>query len=62
MTDSVAKKMSQASGTMERHMPKKGERYRCTQCGMEIQVNRDCGCKNDDQLHFQCCGQELSKM
>ena len=62
MTDSVAKKMSQASTTVERQMPRKGDRFRCTQCGMEIQVNSDCRCKDDDQMHFQCCGRELNKV
>ena len=48
MTDPVAKKMSQASATpggaatQERAAPKKGERYRCTNCGMEVQVTADC--------------------
>jgi hypothetical protein len=41
--------------------PKKGDRYRCRKCGMEIQVTADCGCKDPNHLHFHCCGQELQK-
>jgi len=62
MTDPVAKKMSQASATAENGHPHKGERYSCSKCGMEIQVNKDCTCKHDDHMHFQCCGQELTKV
>jgi hypothetical protein len=39
--------------------PKKGERFRCETCGMEIQVTVDCNCQDPDHVHFQCCGQEL---
>lgn len=39
--------------------PKAGDRFRCAQCGMEIQVTKDCQCKGDDHVHFHCCGQEM---
>ena len=48
------------SDVMDR--PKKGDRYRCRKCGMEIQVTADCGCKDPNHLHFHCCGQELDKV
>jgi hypothetical protein len=61
MTD----KMSQASGQVMIDegvgSPKKGERYRCGKCGMEIQVTTDCRCEDTSMVHFHCCGQELSK-
>lgn len=42
--------------------PRKGERYRCKQCGMEVQVTADCGCQDSSHVHFHCCGQELQKV
>lgn len=49
--------------TQERGMnpPKRGDRFRCDSCGMELQVTADCKCQNDDHMHFQCCGQEMRK-
>lgn len=41
--------------------PKKGERFRCQQCGMELQVTADCKCNDPDHVHLQCCGQEMQK-
>jgi hypothetical protein len=41
--------------------PKAGDRFRCNSCGMEVEVKTDCGCKDGDQVHFQCCGQELAR-
>jgi len=42
--------------------PKKGDRFRCATCGMEIQVRADCRCKDEAQVHFHCCGQELQRV
>jgi len=41
--------------------PKKGERYRCATCGMEVRVTADCHCESPDMVHFHCCGRELQK-
>jgi len=41
--------------------PKKGERFRCAKCGMEVQVTADCRCQEPSKVHFHCCGQELQK-
>jgi hypothetical protein len=41
--------------------PKKGDRFRCGKCGMEVQVTADCGCNQANMVHFHCCGQELTK-
>jgi hypothetical protein len=41
--------------------PKKGERFRCEGCGMEIEVTKDCHCKDGEHVHFHCCGREMVK-
>jgi hypothetical protein len=62
--DTMTEKMSHASRTGEFRgpAPKKGERFRCEKCGMEIQVTADCHCAGDEHARFQCCGQELVKV
>ena len=42
--------------------PKRGEKFRCDKCGMEIEVTADCNCKENEHVHFHCCGQELTKV
>lgn len=49
------------SSTSTRSKPKKGEHFQCQQCGMEVQVNQDCGCADPNKVHFECCGQELQR-
>ena len=61
MTDTIAEKMSQASPTRTT-LPRKGERFRCQRCGMEIQVTADCRCQDGEHVQFRCCGQDLVKM
>lgn len=39
--------------------PKAGDRFRCAQCGMELQVTSDCRCKEGEHVHFHCCDQEM---
>jgi hypothetical protein len=39
--------------------PKAGDRFRCSECGMEIQVTADCHCKDGEHVHFHCCGREM---
>ena len=58
---SMTDKMSQAGASKNTQTPKKGEKYRCSQCGMEVQVTSDCRCNNPDHVHFQCCGEKLQK-
>jgi hypothetical protein len=41
--------------------PKKGERYRCTKCGMALEITADCTCDESCPVHFHCCGQEMQK-
>lgn len=66
MTDPVAQKMSEASAARanadERNTPRKGERYRCARCGMELQVTADCGCPDSEHVQFRCCGQDLARV
>jgi len=42
--------------------PKKGDKFRCSSCGMELQLTTDCGCKDQAHVHFHCCGKELEKV
>lgn len=42
--------------------PKQGDAYRCSACGMELQITRECGCKDPDHVHFQCCGKQMTKV
>jgi hypothetical protein len=54
-----------SGGTIENDVghapPKKGDRFRCASCGMEIQVTTQCGCKEEDHVHFHCCNKEMTK-
>ncbi|CAN5559558.1 hypothetical protein BH10PLA2_BH10PLA2_18120 [soil metagenome] len=64
MADQVASKMSKTNPNAtasKTSMPKKGENYHCNQCGMEIHVTKECGCKSGDHAHFQCCNEEMAK-
>lgn len=40
--------------------PKQGDVYRCDVCGMELEITTDCHCADKNEVHFQCCGQELA--
>jgi hypothetical protein len=66
MTDPVAQKMSEASASRpdaaKIGTPRKGERYRCERCGMEIQVTADCKCPDPEHVQFVCCGQMMAKV
>ena len=64
----MTKKMAKASAPvrdsakgMGHHMPKKGERFRCPHCGMELQVTADCKCNDPAHVHLHCCGEEMQK-
>jgi hypothetical protein len=48
-----------ATAVMDAETPKKGDRFRCTKCAMEIEVTVACGCKEAGHVHFHCCGQQL---
>jgi len=41
--------------------PKQGDKFRCEACGMEIEVTVACSCKEDEHVHFHCCGKEMTK-
>ena len=58
--DTVAKKMSEASA-QNVNAPKKGDKFRCESCGMEIQVTKECHCDNPNGVLFECCSQMMSK-
>jgi hypothetical protein len=63
----MTEKMSEASagkpGTTDTGVgsPRKGDRFRCQTCGMEVEVTADCRCQDPHMVHFHCCGQELQK-
>ena len=61
MADYVAERMSRSSTTTPTVSPKKGERVRCSICGMEIKVTADCRCQDAEGAHFQCCGQATAQ-
>src|SRR5947209_1349255 len=56
----ITDKMSAASGKVMEDRgvgsTKKGERFRCDSCGMELQITADCHCKDESMVHFHCCG------
>ena len=58
--DTIAKKMSEASAKAT--PPKKGEKFRCQQCGMAIEVTNSCNCKDGSGVHFECCHQEMARV
>jgi hypothetical protein len=63
MTHPIAETMSEASPTHHHQTaPKRGERFRCQECGMEIQVTADCRCGDHANVHFECCGQEMARV
>jgi len=54
------------------HEMKKGDVYVCEECGLQLQVIKechevgtaveDCGCHEDDSpCEFRCCGKELTR-
>jgi hypothetical protein len=42
--------------------PKKGDRFHCDKCKMEVQITAECGCKDSSEVYFQCCGQPMRKV
>jgi len=61
MTNAVAEKKPLQEEPQMR-APKKGDRFRCQKCGMEIQVTADCKCGNGHHSRFECCGQPLAQL
>lgn len=41
--------------------PRKGERYCCQKCGMEIEITEDCKTTAGHHVRFECCGQPLTR-
>ena len=39
--------------------PKAGDRFRCADCGMELEVKTDCNCREGERVHVHCCGREM---
>lgn len=40
--------------------PQTGDKLKCNECGMEIEVIKACKCK-DHEPTFECCGKPLTK-
>ena len=49
------------TGNPQMAAPKKGERYRCEKCGMELEVTADCKCTAGHHVRMECCGQPLAR-
>ena len=68
--DPMARKMSEASARNVPEAgedvgidpPRKGDVFRCSSCGMQLQLTTDCGCKERGHVHFHCCGKEMDKV
>jgi len=60
----MTEKMTKAARTTTkpRRTPKSGDRFRCHECGMELEITADCHCDQPDHVHLQCCGQEMEKV
>jgi hypothetical protein len=41
--------------------PKKGDRFHCDGCGMEVTVTAGCSCP-ENNTSFECCGREMRKV
>lgn len=37
------------------HLPKKGEIYTCSMCGMALQITADCKCDEAGEVELKCC-------
>jgi hypothetical protein len=55
----MAQQQSQQA-THNENLPHAGEKYRCEQCGMEVEVIQDCQCA-DGEPRLERCGQPLTK-
>lgn len=52
---------STVQNTHDISTPKKGDTFRCSSCGMTISITTECKCQHPENVHFQCCGQDLQK-
>jgi len=46
------------------HEMKPGDVYFCAKCGLELKVEKTCGCqpgKDECSVPLQCCGQDMAK-
>jgi len=42
----------------KRAKAKKGEKYKCNNCGLVVLVEDECGC--DDECNPECCGEPMA--
>jgi hypothetical protein len=57
--DRTVAETAEGSGALD--TPRRGNTYKCEQCGMELQVTTDCACSDPEMVRLECCGQELTK-
>jgi hypothetical protein len=43
-------------------IPQQGDVFRCSKCGMALQITEECHCTDASHVHFHCCGQEMEKV
>ena len=60
-TEKMSHPKSSAAGGARTEVPRRGDHFRCQQCGMEIEVTTGCQCKDPNHVQFRCCGQEMAK-
>ena len=41
--------------------PRRGDRFRCAKCALEVEVVSGCSCEGNC-AKFQCCGQPMEKV
>ena len=59
MTDD---KIHHHAGDKGVEIPKKGDRFKCNTCPMQIEVTAECKCTDPGDVHFHCCGHEMLKV
>jgi hypothetical protein len=61
----ISEKMGQAksgeANGSRAELPRRGDRFRCRHCGMEVEVTTGCKCSDPGHVQFRCCGQEMAK-
>lgn len=42
-------------------IPHKGDKFKCNNCPMTLEITADCTCASAEDVHFHCCGKEMVK-
>ena len=62
MTQEMGKSAGAGAKNANANSPKKGDHFRCQECGMELEITTACKCNDPEHVHFQCCGQDMAKV